>query len=149
MGAGAAVLINRRPSLKRTSQAKSRVLSSSLGSLPSLACNQCPRCCAPDQCYVTMSQKIQVTFELKPPRAADSAETIPSHQAYAFPLATASKGVLRSSEFYESLRFAILSAKERTGADLTKYRDLVGDAEKTKGLAIKPTSDDEEEDTEE
>lgn len=92
-----------------------------------------------------MTKGIQVTFELKPPRGADSSEPIPTHQTYAFPLTTTSERGLRSSEFYESLRSAILSAKERTGEDLTKYRDLAGDAEKAKGLAIKPVSDDEEE----
>ncbi|KAF8596099.1 hypothetical protein BDV93DRAFT_611069 [Ceratobasidium sp. AG-I] len=96
-----------------------------------------------------MAQQIQVIFELKPPRIADSAETIPAHQAYAFPLTAASENVLRSSEFYGSLRSAISSAKERTGEDLTKYRDLAGDAEKAKGSAIKPASDDEEVEVEE
>lgn len=95
-----------------------------------------------------MSKNIQVTFELKPPRSADSSEAIPTHQTYAFPLAATSENTLRSSEFYESLRSAISNAKERTGEDLTKYRDLAGDAEKAKGSAIKPASDDEEEEIE-
>lgn len=94
-----------------------------------------------------MNNQVQITFDLKPPRSADSS-VIPTHQTYAFPLATASENALQSSGFYESLQSAISNAKERTGGDLTKYRDLAGDAEKAKGSAIKPASDDEEEEIE-
>ncbi|KAG8698082.1 hypothetical protein FRC08_006143 [Ceratobasidium sp. 394] len=95
---------------------------------------------------IAMSKPIEVAFDLSPPPLASSNEVIPSHQTYTFPVTASAP---RSSDYYASLRHAIAAAKEQTGTDLTKYRDLAADAEKAKGLAAKPASDDEDEAEEE
>ncbi|KAB5590589.1 hypothetical protein CTheo_5984 [Ceratobasidium theobromae] len=96
---------------------------------------------------VTMSKAIDITFELNSPRLADSPAPIPSRQSYVFSLTATSGGLLNSnsSDFYGSLRDAISAAKSQTGEDLTRYRDIVGGAEKHKVPMIGPASDDEEE----
>ncbi|KAG8695420.1 hypothetical protein FRC09_009162 [Ceratobasidium sp. 395] len=93
-----------------------------------------------------MTRHLEVTFDLKPPQLASPSEVIPSHQTYTFPVTAAAP---RSSDYYASLRHTIAAAKEEIGRDLTKYRDLAADGEKAKGLAVKPASDDEEDEAEE
>lgn len=44
-----------------------------------------------------------------------------------------------SQSYYTDLRDAIKSAKTLTGADLTQWRDAVGDAEKAKEVIVKET----------
>jgi hypothetical protein len=92
-----------------------------------------------------MSKGIQITFELNPPPES----SVPPLQSYEFPLATDSQEALNSAGYYQSLRDAIASAKARTGQDLTTYRDMAADYEKHKAPAVKPSSDDEEEEAEE
>ncbi|KAL5632199.1 hypothetical protein ACGC1H_000263 [Rhizoctonia solani] len=92
-----------------------------------------------------MGKQIEITFEINPPNES----LIPSRQNYEFPLATDSEGSSNSSGFYKSLRDALSEAKAQTGEDLTKYRDMAADSEKHKVPAVKPSSDDEDEETEE
>ncbi|KAG9118426.1 hypothetical protein FRC07_007073, partial [Ceratobasidium sp. 392] len=93
-----------------------------------------------------MSKHLEITFDLNPPQLSSPSEAIPPHQTYTFPVTASAP---RSSDYYASLRHAIAAAREETGKDLTKYRDLAADAEKAKGLAAKPASDDEEDEAEE
>ncbi|QRV93161.1 hypothetical protein RhiJN_21179 [Ceratobasidium sp. AG-Ba] len=95
---------------------------------------------------IAMSKYIEVAFDLSPPQLANSSEGIPAHQTYTFSVAPSAP---RSSDYYASLRNAIADAREKTGKDLTKYRDLAADAEKSKGAVAKPSSDDEDEEPEE
>lgn len=82
-----------------------------------------------------MSRSLTITYDLHPPAASSVDPSLDPNAIHKFSLSvSASEGKSEPGykAHYEALKAAIAEARTQTGDELTRWRDAVGTAEKTK-----------------
>lgn len=91
--------------------------------------------------FFAMSAFVQVKYDLHPPADTPSND-LQSSKTHEFAVKPANE---RGKAYYEALRKAVVEAKTTLGAELTVWRDAVGNREQGKAAQMPQKAEDEDE----
>ncbi len=90
-----------------------------------------------------MSRNVTITYELNLPKEVE-ADGLARNRTLSLPLPQAAGERSGNKQYYDSLRTAILQAKDEIGEELTTWRDAVGNIEQAKEPKVARAEEDEE-----